>query len=126
MKALQFTVEVIGTEEVTRFLLSGPERSRRGMEKGLDEIAGRIFWRSVLHTPVRTGTLRASGRVVTEPLLRRIGFYAVNPRGHHYSSYVDKGTSRMTARDFFAGTLRLIVPESRDIMKRAIDEELNA
>jgi HK97 gp10 family phage protein len=90
------TIEIIGLPQFIQFFNSrGPAMLKQGISNGLSDIADGIKNTTSSLCPVDTGALQASIDVTTT------GDMITATVGEDYASYVDEGTSRMSAQPFF-------------------------
>jgi hypothetical protein len=64
------------------------------------EVAKEVLADTIPETPIRTGRLRRSGKIVYTPFGVKIVFDAALPGKESYAGWVHNGTRRMPARPF--------------------------
>ena len=108
-------IEIIGLPELQRFFgVTAPADIKTGVNNGLQEIATAIESTTTGLAPVDTGFMKSQIDVMI--LNDTITAHA----GADYSSYVDQGTSRMSAQPFFSEPIRGITTAINTTVEGAI------
>lgn len=101
---VETTIEIIGLPKLIQFLNQGaPSKLKQGVNDGLSDLGNQIQNVTTGLCPVDTGALQGSIDISSteDSITAHVG--------EDYASYVDEGTSRMSAQPFFTRPIEGIV-----------------
>ena len=113
--SVEIEIEIVGLPELQRFFgVTAPDDIKTGVNNAMSNIASAIKTTTTGLAPVRTGYMRSQISVTSR------GETIEAHAGADYSSYVDEGTSKMSARPFFSKPIEGIVSSINTVIEEAL------
>jgi hypothetical protein len=116
MSASGYEIEIIGLPQLQQFFgITAPGDIQNGVNNGLEQIAKAIDDTTKGLVPVKTGALKNSIEVTTS------GDTITAHAGENYASYVDEGSSRMSAEPFFQKPIEGVAEGLNEAIEGALE-----
>ncbi len=113
-------ITVTGAEETAAFMTNAAASVKEAITEGLAEVGNDIHNTTTSLAPVDTGFMQSQINV------NNFGDSLLAKAGADYSSYVDEGTSRMSAQPFFTEPIKEIAGGASQIIDSIITNRIGS